>query len=119
MITSERGARRSTSTGGKAMRGKVQKTDDWQVDRRFLTGIKTTCAEAPSVSAGALIESGACLMCWLYYEFTDSMMEISGLHYDHAASENPLPKKKSPERQLWACVRADRRSHQGPTIAKN
>lgn len=37
-------------------------------------------------------------MCWLYYEFTDSMMEISGLHYDHAASENPPPKKRKAQR---------------------
>lgn len=86
----------------------------------FLEGDKgDSCWEAVCFSV-AVIETGACLMCWLCYEFEDSMMEISGLHYDlHNQKKTLTPPKKSPGRQLWACVGADRRSLQGQMIAKN
>lgn len=72
-----------------------QMIDSWAA---LLDGDKDdSCWEAVCLS-GAVIETEACLMCWLYYEFTDSMMEISGLHYDlhHQKKKNLFaPRRKA------------------------
>lgn len=64
------------------------------------------CRDAVCLS-GAVIEPAACLMCWLCYEFTDSMMEISGLHHDLRHQKNspppPPPKGKPREAAVSLC----------------
>lgn len=67
--------------------------------------------------SGAVIETGACLMCSDCYEFTDRLVgfiRICNIRKKER-SLRPFPKK----RQLWACVRADTRSLKGQLIAKN
>lgn len=63
-----------------------------------------SCREAVCF-IGAVIETGACLMFWLCYEFTDSMTEISGLHYDlHHQKKKKNPPHPSKEKPREAAV---------------
>lgn len=46
----------------------------------LLDGDKDSSCWGAVCLGGEVTETRACLMCWLCYEFTDSMMEISGPH---------------------------------------